>query len=83
MSEGPSLFPLREMLLICNGCGGERQVPDTELAKILSVDDFDKFIKSGRIADFACMCGKQPRTCDIRMLPSAAASEVMKKSDDT
>lgn len=62
-----SIFPLQEMMLICNGCGGERQIPREELDQILTVQDFDRFAK-GRIAAYSCRCGA--RTCDIRMLPA-------------
>lgn len=72
MSADASIFPLQEMMLICSGCGGERQIPREELDKILSVDDFTKFTK-GRIAHYACRCGA--KKCDIRMLPNARALE--------
>ncbi len=68
--SGPSIFPLRELMLICNGCGGERQVPEDVLARILSVDDFKAFAE-GEILRWACRCGA--KTCDIRMLPAEGA----------
>ena len=71
-----SIFPPQEMMLICRGCGGERKIPQHELDKILTVDDFQEFTK-GRIAIYSCRCGG--KACDIRMLPSAAAQEEMKK----
>lgn len=80
--SGASLFPLQELMLICNGCGGERQVPQHELAKIRSVGDFKKFTE-GRIALYSCRCGKPPRTCDIRMLPNAAAVEELRPKGES
>jgi hypothetical protein len=65
-----SIFPLQEMMLICQGCGGERQIPQCELEKIRSVDDFKKFT-TGAMHFYACRCGA--KTCDIRLLPNAAA----------
>lgn len=70
-----SIFPLRELMLVCRGCGGERHVPQRELDKILSVDDFERFTK-GRIQLYSCRCGATH--CDIRMLPNAAATEMVK-----
>lgn len=76
---GPSIFPLRELMLICNGCGSERQVPEHVLATIKSVDELNRFLKSvDGIGQWACRCGKPPGTCDIRMLVSEEAEPVIK-----
>lgn len=51
-----SMYPFREMMLICNGCGGER---------ILSLEDFKRFASSG-LAEYACRCGA--RSCNMRLV---------------
>lgn len=78
-AECPSLFPLQEILLICLGCGGERQVPERELETIRSVEDFDRFMK-GRLAAYACRCGA--KKCDVRMLPNAEAQAWLREHGD-
>lgn len=65
-----SLFPLREIMLICQGCGGERIVPAHELERIQSVEDLHVFT-STRMGEYACRCGATH--CDLRILPSAEA----------
>jgi hypothetical protein len=75
--EDISIFPPQEMMLVCKGCGGERVIPQAELDKIRSVDDFERFTK-GRIAIYSCRCGA--RKCDIRMLPNPAAIPYLKEA---
>ena len=59
------VFPLREMMLVCNGCGGERRIPDAVLATLTTVEDFMAFMK-GDVSEYACRCGA--KTCDVRLL---------------
>jgi hypothetical protein len=65
-----SIYPLREIMLICNGCGGERMVPDEELQNIRSAEDLKRFT-TGNIALYSCKCGG--RSCDLRIRVSAEA----------
>lgn len=75
-----SIFPLQGVMLICNGCGGERHVPQHEVDRIDSVEAFKKFADR-RIGLYACQCGA--KTCDIRLTPSVVAQEEMRvKKDD-
>lgn len=60
-----SMYPFREMMLICNGCGGERMVPQEVLDTILSLEDFKRFASSG-LAEYACRCGA--RSCNMRLV---------------
>lgn len=70
------MFPLEELMLICKGCGGERLIPEHELQRIVSVDTFKVFM-SGRVQLYRCPCGAP--TCDVRMLPNAAAQAELRK----
>ena len=60
------VFPLRELMIICSGCGGERMVPSEVLAGIHSTADFKRFTDND-LAEYACRCGAG--TCDLRLLP--------------
>lgn len=71
---GASIYPLREIMLICLGCGGERLVPEHEFVDIRSADDLKRFT-STRLGQYACHCGATH--CDLRILPSAEAVEEM------
>ena len=77
MSEGESIYQFRELMLICNGCGGERMVPQEVVDKILSADDLKAFT-SGPIMQYACRCPKGTH-CDIRIKMSEAGEAALKK----
>lgn len=74
--SGASLYPLREIMIICKGCGGERFVSAQELEQIRSADDLKKFT-SVRLAQYACKCGATH--CDLRILPSVEGEAALKK----
>lgn len=78
--ESPSIFPPQEMLLICNACGGERRIPEEELAKIVDVDAFKHFTQS-TIVLYSCKCPRGKK-CDIRMRMSVAFEEWKKLHPD-
>lgn len=65
-----SIYPFRELMLICQGCGGERLVPQHELDRILSAEDLQAFTSS-RIALYSCRCGGTH--CDLRIQVAEAA----------
>ena len=73
-----NIFPPREVMLICNGCGGERMVPEDVIARINSVEEFKRFTDT-ELRRWACRCGA--KTCDILMLLSEAGTDELKRRE--
>ena len=74
-----NIFPPREVMLICNGCGGERMVPEDVIARINSVEEFKRFTDT-ELRRWACRCCGA-KTCDILMLLSEAGTDELKRRE--